>query len=152
MLAVASVSRRLCSVVVPASTPIFLPARAPNSPGPSPLTRRLAPSTNVAIEKSTCSRRDKVAEVGSQRRSAFPDWIEAIGGGDEDVVHLEIAEIEPGRQILRHRTAKVDHEARGFADRVGERKRRRVLAVGDPQRFVLLEPVDRSGAGGRGPA
>ena len=30
---------------------------------------------------------------------------------------------------------------------VGERKRRRVVAVGDPQRFVLLEPVDRPRAG-----
>jgi len=56
---------------VPAKTPIFWPERSRRFLGPSARTIKLAPSRKVGIEKSTCSRRDRVTLVGSQRRSAL---------------------------------------------------------------------------------
>ena len=67
-------SRSTCSVVVPPSTPIRLPARSSNRLAPACSVRysTLAPSRNVGSEKSTMSRRGSVTELGSQRISTLP--------------------------------------------------------------------------------
>ena len=66
---------RASSVVVSPNTPILRPAMACRLCGPSMRIRSEAPSTKVASEKSTISRRERVAVVASQSRSALPCWI-----------------------------------------------------------------------------
>ena len=66
---------RSSSVVVPASTATFWPPIAAMSFGPVERMMKLAPSTNVAMEKPSDLRRRKVTVVASHSRSALPPVI-----------------------------------------------------------------------------
>src|ERR1700740_3544542 len=109
------------SVVVPARTPIFPPARSRRFLGPSARTIRLAPSRKVGTEKSTCSRRDKVSLVGSANIFAFccvlvGDPREPVRRGHRNIDDVERGQAALIRQMLGDRPAQIDHKARGFAD------------------------------------
>src|SRR5215469_11946615 len=94
-----SVFRSASSVVVPPRTPTFLPAKACRSRGPSARIMRLAPSTYVAIEKSTSARRESVALV------------EPVGGGDRNIENGQPGQLQLVRQFLGNRPAEIHHEA-----------------------------------------
>ena len=73
------------------------------------------------------------------------DRVEAVRGGHQHIVDLEIADVELLADMLRDRAAEIDHEAGRQARLVGERERRRVVPVGDAERLVLPHFVESSG-------
>jgi hypothetical protein len=75
------------------------------------------------------------------------DGLEAVLGGHQHIVDLEVVDIELLANMLGDRLAEIDHETDRHAGRVGERERRCVVPEGNTDRFVLSHFVERSSLG-----
>ena len=78
---------------------------------------------------------------------AVYDRIEAVLGGHQHIRDLEIVDVELFADMLGDRTAEVDHEAGRQARLVGERERRRIVAIGEAEGLVMAHLVESSGVG-----